>query len=129
MKIDKAIYQGYLWYSDTDTPRILNNEEYGQEIDDGANPFIVEGMLWCEITNMSISIRYIDGKYYAKKYENVCVGENDDKVEYFANNKIGNKKLKFIREWIAEPDKLCEGMPALRPGSLIFVGFKNIGEE
>lgn len=44
--IKRTAYQGYLWYSDEQIPKVFDNEEVELELDDTANPFIVEGQLY-----------------------------------------------------------------------------------
>ena len=65
-QIEKSTYQGYLWYSDKDQPKVLNNVDSEITLDETKNPFVIEGQLFDG--KRSISIKYVDGKYIVKKY-------------------------------------------------------------
>lgn len=123
MKIEKSKYQGYLWYSDESKPaKVLNNEEFEIEIADNANPFIVEGQLFDG--QKSISIKYVDGKYFFNTYDlNALDGVMQE--QKFYSHRMGGKQLKFKQIWEEQPDELCEGMQVLQPAELVFVGFNN----
>jgi CRISPR type III-associated protein (TIGR04423 family) len=44
--LEKAIYTGYLWYSDQQNPQVYNdNKENAFAFDEQSNPFVVEGYL------------------------------------------------------------------------------------
>jgi CRISPR type III-associated protein (TIGR04423 family) len=142
MKIEKAKYQGYLWYSDEQVPKILDDEVFELEIGNTQNPFIIEGQLFDGIH--SISIKFIDGKYIVKQFiisdfEGI---DKDDLYLYPNRMKIlddNNLKLHFCQYWRAKADKYCggdtndtnrldskdNGMLVLQPAELVFVGFKN----
>lgn len=63
MKIEKSNYQGYTWYSNEKAPRVYNcDKEIELELEDGENPFVVEGFL-CDGAK-SISIKFVDGLYH-----------------------------------------------------------------
>ncbi len=123
-KIEKSKYQGYLWYSDKTKPKVLIDQDFELELCETNNPFIVEGQLFDG--NVSISIKYVDGKYIAHKID--VQAEYPDKEyterEFIANKMGGVDKLIFRQYWKAQPDELCEGMPVLQPDVLVFVGFK-----
>lgn len=126
MKIDKSIYQGYLWYSDSKEPHVFVDEEFGIEISNDQNPFIIEGQLFDG--KNSISIKYVDGEYRVNPH--VVKGEDFNNVdveikEYHANRIKNVRKLQFLQYWRPEPDKNCEGMEVLQPKELVFVGFKD----
>lgn len=126
MKIEKSKYQGYLWYSDKKDPDYFENREFDLQKDDGENPFIIEGQLYDG--KNSISIKYVDGKYLCKEYE-LSQFDADDivkKEEVFYSHRMDGKQLKFNQYWREQEDldNLCEGMKALQPAELVFVGFK-----
>lgn len=130
MKIDKAKYQGYLWYSDKTSPTIIDGD-FELEIDDPANPFIVEGQLWDEKGQTSISIKYVDGSYICRKYDLNSADSREKpgsvewtEVTYLPNRMSGVNLLKFRQYWRAEEDPLCCGMPVLKPAELVFTGFE-----
>ena len=124
-------YDGYLWWSDQETPVVLRNEtliskqKVWPEVTD--NPFIIEGNLWNKDDQTSYLIRFIDGEYLV--YEFKLKGNNPGsitKLEYLPNRMPPDiKKLLFNEVWIKQPDPLCEGFEVLKPAFIAFVGFKN----
>lgn len=130
-KIPEAKYQGYIWYSDSDRPKVLTgDEEYGGMLDPKDNPFIIEGNLWDEANSTSISIRYVDGKYYIHR-TTLTDGDTDHStIKKYVAHRInnGNDKdtyLRFVQLWEPRPDPMCEGMEVLEPSKLVFIGFTN----
>ena len=142
MNIKKSIYEGYLWYSNAQSPQVIDKEEFELTIDDNHNPFIVEGQL-CDVHNRhSISIKFVDGQYIIKEYdfteddfsnpeiEVKTFLSNRMEVKTFLSNRMEGKKLQFLQYWRAEKDPLCEHMEVLQSAELVFVGFdKNTKEE
>lgn len=125
-KIPEAKYQGYIWYSDSDRPKVLTgDEEYGGMLDPKDNPFIIEGNLWDEANSTSISIRYVDGRYYI--HRTTLTGETDHSTikKYVAHRIDEYKYLRFVQLWEPRPDPMCEGMEVLEPSKLVFIGFTN----
>lgn len=120
-EIPVANYQGYIWYSDSDHPETFNGDE---ELDPNENPFIIEGNLWDEATSTSISIRYIDGKYYIHR-TTLTSEERKNYKTYVAHRIDGYKYLRFVQLWEPHPDPMCEGMEVLEPSKLVFIGFTN----
>ena len=128
MKVEKSIYDGYLWFSDQQAPKILQNEEFELDIADNTNPFVIEGQLYDHSKMVSTSIKYIDGKYIVltKKVESSDFNRNDVEIKEFLPNRMSEiSKLRFLQYWKATKDELCEGMEVLQPAELVFVGFKN----
>lgn len=122
MIIEKKYYQGYLWYSDKQCPLVLDGQsEWGIEIGEATNPFIIEGQLWDEESRTSISIKYIDGHYL--KNEIVLNGEYDF-VEYIPRRMSNVKKLLFARSWKTVEDELCEGFNTKKLENVVFKGLK-----
>ncbi len=143
--IKEAKYEGYLWWSDSKKPVVY----YGTDIlslqfDDNDNPFIIEGNLWDKERRISIYIRYVDGKHIIR-HSNVTTDElkgiddrklNGDNISYplvattiknFIAHRIpGVKELRFLQYWETATDNenMCEGMVALQPSKLVFIGFK-----
>ena len=132
MNINKPIYEGYLWYSNAQSPQVIDKEEFELTIDDNHNPFIVEGQL-CDVHNRhSISIKFVDGQYIIKEYDFTedDFSKPEIEVKTFLSNRMGGKKLQFLQYWRAEKDPLCEHMEVLQSAELVFVGFdKNTKEE
>ena len=122
MIIEKKKYQGYLWYSNEQRPIILDGQsEWGVEIDEIANPFIIEGQLWDEESQASVSIKYIDGHYYKKE---TVLGEGYDLVEFIPRRMPIVEKLLFARCWKTVKDELCEGFYVKKLDGVIFKGLK-----
>lgn len=119
--IEKAKYEGYIWKSDQSKPDTILRE-FELELHDNENPFIIEGQLYCEEKNLSISIRYVDGKYIVNKFNLSEVPEATEQ-EYMAEFE-GVHGLKFKQLWKAESDLLCAGFEVLKPAGFVFVGFK-----
>lgn len=122
MKIEKAKYQGYIWFSDSTEPDVIERE-YGVDIEDNANPFIVEGQLYDTESKVSYSIKYVDGRHVCIKYV-LAELEGESREQTYCSNKMNGKKLKFLECWKAVPDSLCEGMEVLQMAENIFVGFE-----
>lgn len=126
-EIPKAKYQGYIWRSDSDSPEVLTGDKAygGFTPDPSENPFIIEGNLWDEATGVSISIRYIDGRYYI--HRTTLTGETDHSTikKYVAHRIDEYKYLRFVQLWESREDPMCEGMEVLGPSKLVFIGFTN----
>ena len=126
-EIKKSNYQGYLWYSDKKTPKLLFNEEWGGfEPDATENPFIIEGQLYDKDNLVSYSIKYVDGEYLVNKYQLEKPDFNKvdiDEVSYKAHRMGEIKVLKFLQYYREEKDDLCEGMKVLQPAEKVFIGF------
>jgi CRISPR type III-associated protein (TIGR04423 family) len=122
--LEKAIYTGYLWYSDQQNPQVYNdNKENAFAFDEQSNPFVVEGYL--TDGKSSYAIKYIGGKYHIQSYKlsNLQDVEFDDVVVY--THRMENvQKMKFRQYWRPVEDDLCEGMTVLQPAELVFVGFE-----
>ncbi len=128
-EIKEAKYEGYLWLSDQSKPEVLNGDHPKSiALADGENPFVVEGLLWDSETGTSISIRYVDSRYFVANHE-VCPkdlagSETYTPVSYLPHRIPGVKGLKFVRHWEKTQDPLCEGMDTLQLKANIFVGFE-----
>ena len=140
------LYEGYLWYSNEKTPRVLNGEPWSEaELDASKNPFIIEGQLYDKENLISYSIKYVDGQYFCKKYELKETDFNDididdiDKVSFKAHRigKVSFKAhrmgkgtvLEFLQYYREEVDTECEGMKVLVPAEKVFIGLKENKEE
>lgn len=122
MIIEKKKYQGYLWYSNEQKPQIIDGQSvWGIQIDEATNPFIIEGLLWDEESQTSVSIKFIDGHYYKK--ETVLGGEYD-LIGFIPRRMSKVEKLLFARCWKTIKDELCEGFKTKKLDSVIFKGFK-----
>jgi len=122
MIIEKRKYEGYLWYSNEQQPQVLYGQsEWGIDINNATNPFIIEGQLWDEESRTSVSIKYIDGNYY--KSETVLQGDYD-LVEYIPRRMPKVEKLLFARCWKTVDDELCEGFNTTKLENVLFIGLK-----
>lgn len=124
-KIPAGNYEGYLWWSDCNTAQIINGDMSEIILTDGENPFVVEGFLFSK-DNTSISIKYVDGKYYAftTQVTDEELASTTDIREYMPN-RMDCKGLRFLQRWNIKKDDFCEGMSVLVPGDIVFVGFKH----
>lgn len=125
MKIEKSIYDGYIWYSDESNPKVFQDEEFEFDTDKIENPFIIEGQLYDRVRMRSYSIKFVDGKYICNEYEvkSSDFNKSDVDIKTFYANRMDNLKLQFLQYWKEEVDELCEGMKVLQPKELVFVGF------
>ena len=121
-EIPEANYQGYIWYSDSDHPKVHTGDKaYGGTLDPKANPFIIEGNLWDEANRASISIRYVDGRYYI--HRTVLTSDEVKNYKTFVAHRIeGCTYLRFVQLWEPRTDTMCEGMEVLEPSKLVFIG-------
>ncbi len=128
------LYEGYLWLSDSNKPKVYDNQEIDLVLKDNVNPFIVEGQLYNREEHVSYSIKYIDGEYLVYQYKEVFDDTTDANIEhksYLPNRmeEIGNRMLHFLRYWEPQVDSCCEGMEALVITKNVFVGFMNVEKK
>lgn len=117
-------YVGYIWMSNSDHPKPIESKN---KIPATTNPYVVEGNLYCEDKEISISIKntgegYIIGQIDLKK------ANLDKTIElkpqtYISHRLHKSKKVNFKQAWIAEKDEMCEGMKVLQPAWRAFEGF------
>ena len=131
-EIKTLTYEGYLWMSDKENPTVYENESVTLPEED-TNPFVVEGQLYNEKEGLSYSIKYVDGQYIVQEYE---VTETDMKspnnqVKTYLSNRMGDKKLQFLRYWeeVLDEDNYKDsdnpnGLPVLTQTKNVFIGFK-----
>ena len=124
MKINKSIYEGYIWYSDRPEPEIKDNQEFELEIDDCSNPFIIEGQLYDSVNELSHSIRYVNGQHICKTYHLQDLQGEKFVEDVFLSHKMQGRWLRFFQYWKEEADSLCENMGVLQPKEFVFMGFK-----
>ena len=127
-------WTGYIWRSDSSIPEIILNSEFDfDSIKDDDNPFIVEGELYNEARQLSVSVRYIDGEHILREFSPDALDDYSQKTEIVytperAFDAKGIKGLDFWQIWRAEENPYCEdnekkAMKVLRPAELIFRGF------
>ena len=132
-QIEKGMYEGYLWYSDCKEPKVLEQVPFECKLEEQKNPFIVEAQLYDSYAKVSYSVKYVDGRYIAHRYETIELGTqtNDSSIQIeeqtFCANRMGSRMLVFQQWWREKSDSLCEGMKVLQPAELVFVGFKKEG--
>ena len=125
-------YEGYLWMSDKDEPKVYDNEivTLPQE---GDNPFVVEGQLFNKGNGLSYSIKYVDGEYFVQEYiiTEMDINNPDNQVKTYLPNRMGDKKLRFLRYWeeILDEDNYNnidnpKGLPVLTQTKNVFIGFE-----
>lgn len=124
-------YEGYLWMSDENHPRVFGpDSKVNSHLFDTKNPFVVEGYLFNKQTGISISIKYIDGRYYI--YNNIVVAfdlnsKDIDSVYYLTQrmNTTDKQWAIFLRYWKEKADSSCLGMNVLEVEKEVFIGFKS----
>ena len=117
-------YEGYLWWSDAVTPKVYQNQQLPEWIEEMANPFIIEGQLYDKSNNKSFSIRFVDGDHLINCFDLAELeGLDFIKKDYLPNRVEGVSKLCFREYWKPVHDDLCEGMEVLQPAENVFVGF------
>lgn len=125
----KGNYEGYIWYSDSTSPEVKHpNVQTDLALDDSKNPFIVEGELWDSVNHESVSIRFVDGHYIVRPFTVAEADLNGSETatikSYLAQRMPGITRLKYLQYWKPIPDPWCEGMKALQPSDLVFIGFE-----
>ena len=93
---------GYLWWSNQESPELFEGEDIIITLDEKSNPFIIEGQLCGTIDNeqegtkrtISCSIKYVDGKYLIYKNDfdsallNLGEGEQERKQSIYRKFRI-----------------------------------------
>ena len=123
--------EGYLWWSDQQIPQVYQDEALDICLDETKNPFVVEGQLYDRECRQSYSIKYVDGQYLIIIY-NVAerdFANSDNEQKDFLSNRMGDRRLKFLRYWEEKEDENCIGMPVLTFTKNVFVGFKEKEES
>lgn len=117
-------YEGYYWYSNQSKPELVQHQKISKDIFTEL-PFIVEGNFFAKNEELSISIKFIDGKYYI--YQADLSGLQDAETtrnEFIAHDLEGIDKIKMVQVWEESPeDPLLENMKTLKPAWQAFVGF------
>jgi len=118
-------YEGYLWWSDQPKPEVYLNDKPIRLPEEGDNPFVIEGNLWCKDSETSYLIRFVDGKYMIYKFEMKDVAPQLVTVHKYLPNRInGIEKLVFKEVWREQAAPSCMGFNVLKPAFIAFVGFK-----
>lgn len=131
-EIKSLAYEGYLWMSDQEDPTVYENDSVTLPIE-GANPFVVEGQLYNRTEGLSYSIKSVDGQYIVLEHEvtEADMKNPDNQIKTYLSNRMGDKKLQFLRYWEEVPDEdnyrdssNPKGLPVLTQTKNVFVGFK-----
>ena len=128
-KIPDKLYEGYYWPSDESKPVVLLNEKLDKSVFKTTSlPFIVEAHLYAKEEQISIHVKYIDGKYWITQTNlNIEYGSIRDTTTYIAHDieKEGKKinYFQMIEAWQAESKKHLAEMETLSPAWTAFVGF------
>ena len=125
-KIEESRYEGYLWYSDQVKPKLIMGEVLELNLDEKANPFIIEGQLWDG--KNSIGIKFVDGKYHVSRVPVDLSSKSISIEDYQAHRMEGVSGLRFARIWESVPDQHCNGYEVEEPTILAFIGFKKTAE-
>ncbi|WP_278581421.1 TIGR04423 family type III CRISPR-associated protein [Prevotella denticola] len=123
-------YEGYLWMSNKNHPCVYCPESLiDRGLFDGHNPFVAEGYLFNHEKGISISIKYVDGRYriYIDKVKPSDFNSKDtDRLCYLTQRMDHSDALwaEFLRYWTETPDPACHSMNVLEIEKELFVGFK-----
>ncbi|ACX75156.1 hypothetical protein FSU_2045 [Fibrobacter succinogenes subsp. succinogenes S85] len=120
--------QGYIWKSDADKPQVFNGCACNLVLDDSANPFVLEAMLYDAQTQDSYMIKYVDGRHLIQEYNLFNKFDDVTEISVLPNRMEGIPELKLKQFWKKTPDKLCNGFETLTPAEIVFAGFKKVGE-
>lgn len=124
-------YEGYLWWSDKENPDVIEGKVSDLLPSEGANPFVAEGLLYNKEKGLSYSIKYVDGCYIVQEYTvtDADKANPDNQEKTYLSNRMGNKRLKFLRYWEEMPDKANHKLPVLTQTKNVFIGFENKEES
>lgn len=123
LTIPRRSYEGYVWYSNAQTPKVLKGEVFSVEQQEGVNPFVIEALLFCKEENISLSIRHT-GHYIISEHNLSMLGESSEIVEkeYLPHRLDGVEKLKFNQYW-KEENVINNDMKTLKLQATLFTGF------
>ena len=123
-------YEGYLWMSNENHPQVFHPESLiDRQLFEGHNPFVAEGYLFNHEKGISISIKYVDGRYriYIDKVKPSDFNSKDtDRLCYLTQRMDHSDALwaEFLRYWTETPAPACHSMNVLEIEKELFVGFK-----
>ena len=123
-------YEGYLWMSNENHPQAFHPESLiDKQLFEGHNPFVAEGYLFNHEKGISISIKYVDGRYriYIDKVKPSDFNSKDtDRLCYLTQRRDDSDALwaEFLRYWTETPDPACHSMNVLEIEKEVFTGFK-----
>lgn len=122
-------FEGYYWYSNESSPRIISSPAPIQQNWFTELPFVVEANFYSRVEQISIQIRYWDGIYHVAKVDLSQLERiPHDKVSYIGHD-LDGRDFEMIEAWESRPDELLEGMETLVPTWAAFAGFTNTKEQ
>ncbi len=131
-----ADYEGYLWWSNEESPDIYRGEPVKSRDKktiwptNTDNPFIVEGNLWNKKEETSYLIRFIDGEYLVYEFDMKNIDPSKiTRHKYLPNRMPGIEKLMFTEVWEEQSDPYCNNFNVLKPAFIAFVGFEKQEEK
>lgn len=119
-------FVGYLWYSDSHRPEIINSDNKFDAKKLTELPFVVEGMLYAEKEGVSVRIVNVDGDYLISQMT-LPESFEGQKQCFFAKEEFGEHLKICVYEYYENVvDKLDENkFSVLTPTWTAFVGFEN----
>jgi len=121
--IEKSIYEGYIWYSNANTPECFTSKSIDQSIlDKATNPYIIEAQLFDG--KVSYSVKYVDGQYIVNKYTMSELSGKTYTEKVVKGNRMEDKNLCFNQYWEEKTDDLNCELKFLSPAEFVFTGFK-----
>jgi CRISPR type III-associated protein (TIGR04423 family) len=119
----EATYEGYIWMSNSNGPIVMTGIHLDKTLLEEVNPFVIEGQLYDSDNKKSLSIKYVDGEYLIHSYDLSTKDFDSKNQKQYVSNRMDGRKLKFVQRWKPQDDEFCEGMKALQPSELVFIGF------
>lgn len=130
-------YEGYLWYSNAERPIYIDEKTKFTADLLSDFPFVVEGALYCESEDISISIRWVPSGYVITEFDGNLLDTHEEAYKYicytWAVAKDSQRKVKMREVWTLETDEPTKTKPAeiqtaqmaaFRPSFWIFRGFE-----
>ena len=123
-------YEGYLWMSNENHPQVFHPESLiDRQLFEGHNPFVAEGYLFNHEKGISISIKYVDGRYriYIDKVNPSDFNSKDTNRLCYLTQRMDHSDAlwaEFLRYWTETPDPACHSMNVLEIEKEVFTGFK-----
>jgi len=126
-------YEGYVWLSNSKEADVYkNNKEIHLPTEESCNPFVAEANFIDTISQISYTIKFLDGVHHVYKFE-LKELENSEMISIEKKFLTAIKDVRFLNFkefWKTVPDPDCEGFGVLQPAMTVFTGFQiNIKEE
>jgi len=124
--IPEGRYDGYVWMSDKEYPKVLSGEPF--VVANGAGSFVLEALLIDRENARSVHVRHVN-RYLVVVYELKEAkkkGIRYEMLDFVPHRITGKREVHFLRTWTEEEDPMCDGMKVWMPGEIIFIGFDRI---